>query len=125
MVVRLRCEKKKKKNWKSLQWTDRCSIFFLFEVVIRSHGKICPRLYRINEEDVNFMKRSAKCRPVQSAVSKQSLRVSKSLSLFPLSRLYHNVDFLFFCYISLFRNNSNRCRELFKFNQLFLFHHCE
>lgn len=76
--------------------------FFLFEVVIRSHGKICPRLYRINEEDVNFMKRSAKCRPVQSAVSKQSLRVSKSLSLFPLSRLYHNVDFLFFFAIFLF-----------------------
>lgn len=125
MVVRLRCEKKKKKKLEILAMDGSLFHFFLFEVVIRSHGKICPRLYRINEEDVNFMKRSAKCRPVQSAVSKQSLRVSKSLSLFPLSRLYHNVDFLFFCYISPFRNNSNRCRELFKFNQLFLFHHCE
>lgn len=111
LVVRLWCKKRiKKKNWwKSLQWTDRCSIFcskLLF--VIRSHGKICPRLYRINE-DGNFMKRSAKCRPVQSAVSKQSLRVSKSLLFFfpPLfllflSRLYHSVDFLLFCSIYIF-----------------------
>lgn len=116
-----------------MQWTDRCSIFCLkLLFVIRSHGKICPRLYRINE-DGNFMKRSAKCRPVQSAVSKQSLRVSKSLLFFfsPLfllflSQLYHSVDFLLFCSIYIyfsFSNNSNRprCCELFKFNQLFLF----
>lgn len=140
LVVRLWCKKRiKKKNWwKSLQWTDRCSIFCLkLLFVIRSHGKICPRLYRINE-DGNFMKRSAKCRPVQSAVSKQSLRVSKSLLFFfsPLfllflSRLYHSVDFLLFCsiYISLFRiiridlvvaSYLNLISYFFS-----LFHHCE
>lgn len=134
LVVRLWCKKRiKKKNWwKSLQWTDRCSIFCLkLLFVIRSHGKICPRLYRINE-DGNFMKRSAKCRPVQSAVSKQSLRVSKSLLFFfspsSSSSSLDSIAASIFCFFALyiyfsFSNNSNRprCCELFKFNQLFLF----
>lgn len=142
LVVRLWCKKriKKKKNWwKSLQWTDRCSIFCLkLLFVTRSHGKICPRLYRINE-DGNFMKRLAKCRPVQSAVSKQSLRVSKSLLFFffpslpplPFSTLSQRrfSAFLLYIYISLFRiiridlvvaSYLNLISYFFS-----LFHHCE
>lgn len=72
-----------------------------------------------------------------SAVSKQSLRVSKSLLFFffffsssSLDTTATSMHVLLSCYIYIyfsFSNNPNwpRCCELFKFNQLFLFHQCE
>lgn len=78
--------------------------FFVWNCYSITWVKICPRLYRINE-DVNFMKRSAKCRPVQfrSNLFECQNRYYFFFFFSSLDTTTTSMHFLLSCYISLFR----------------------